>query len=496
MSTLKENVQKVVDANAAIKSALEAKGVTVPAAAKLSDAAALIASIKTGGGSAENEWTPPADYPDLTAMLAADAEDAVGKVFLLYELTLPGLVTWKIANISRYTKVTWLDCETGVETQYTAANTVVTPTSRFTIMKLYGATKDFIANYESGVPYSSAISGEAVLGFGIRWVAANDCSVKVGYSGWVYRNRRYTYAFDGFTSDKTAYTNNTAERSEVMFRPYKMVTGAGSVANLFQGSRNVRTLKDSLVMGAGATSCSYMFQNCHSLAAVPDALDLSACTNCTYMFQNCYSLAAVPDALDLSACTNCSSMFNNCTSLAAVPDALDLSACTNCSSMFNACYSLAAVPDALDLSACTNCSSMFNACTSLAAVPDALDLSACTNCTYMFQNCTSLAAVPDALDLSACTNCSYMFNNCTSLAAVPTHLAANGDNNLQISFASSTLVSKASVEAMADNLNDLTGSAKPPTVTFSSATKALFATDEWTALKTKFADKGWNVSPA
>lgn len=45
MSTLKENVQKVVDANAAIKSALEAKGVTVPAAAKLSDAAALIASI-------------------------------------------------------------------------------------------------------------------------------------------------------------------------------------------------------------------------------------------------------------------------------------------------------------------------------------------------------------------------------------------------------------------------------------------------------------------
>ena len=396
MSTLKENVQKVVDANAAIKSAIAAKGVTVPAAAKLSDAAALIASIKTGGGSTENEWTPPADYPDLTAMLAADAEDAVGKVFLLYELTLPGLVTWKIANISRYTKVTWLDCETGVETQYTAANTVVTPTSRFTVVKLYGATKDFIANYESGVPYSSAISGESVLGFGIRWVAANDCSFKTGYGGWVYRNRRHTYAFDGFTLDKTAYTNNTAERCEAMLRPYKMVTGAGSVANLFQGSRNVRTLKDSLVMGAGATNCASMFQNCYSLAAVPDALDLSACTNCASMFNSCYSLAAVPDALDLSACTNCTNMFNSC----------------------------------------------------------------------------------------------------CSLAAVPTHLTANGDNNLQISFASSQLVSKASVEAMADNLNDLTGSAKPPTVTFSSATKALFTADEWTALKTKFADRGWNVSPA
>ncbi len=48
MSTLKENVQKVVDANAAIKSAIAAKGVTVPADAKLSDAAQLIASIASG----------------------------------------------------------------------------------------------------------------------------------------------------------------------------------------------------------------------------------------------------------------------------------------------------------------------------------------------------------------------------------------------------------------------------------------------------------------
>ena len=192
------------------------------------------------------------------------------------------------------------------------------------------------------------------------------------------------------------------------------------------------------------------------------------------------------------------SMFSGCTGLTSVtlPDGFNLPACTNCSSMFQNCYSLTAVPDVLDLSACTNCSCMFCNCESLAAVPDALDLSACTNCLCMFQYCASLTAVPDVLDLSACTNCEGMFDRCASLTAVPTHLTANGDNNLQISFASSTLVSKASVEAMADNLNDLTGSSKPPTVIFSSATKALFTTDEWTALKAKFADKGWNVSPA
>ena len=45
MSTLKENIQKVVDANAAIKSALEAKGVDVTGYSRLSQAAQLIAAI-------------------------------------------------------------------------------------------------------------------------------------------------------------------------------------------------------------------------------------------------------------------------------------------------------------------------------------------------------------------------------------------------------------------------------------------------------------------
>ena len=45
MATLKENVQKVVDANAAIKAALEAKGVDVTGYSRLSQAAELIAAI-------------------------------------------------------------------------------------------------------------------------------------------------------------------------------------------------------------------------------------------------------------------------------------------------------------------------------------------------------------------------------------------------------------------------------------------------------------------
>ena len=50
MSTLTENVQKVVDAHAALKTSIEAKGVTVPAGTKLTGMPALIDQIQTGGG--------------------------------------------------------------------------------------------------------------------------------------------------------------------------------------------------------------------------------------------------------------------------------------------------------------------------------------------------------------------------------------------------------------------------------------------------------------
>ena len=50
MSTLTENVQKVKNAHAALKTAIESKGVTVPAGTKLTGMPALVDQIQTGGG--------------------------------------------------------------------------------------------------------------------------------------------------------------------------------------------------------------------------------------------------------------------------------------------------------------------------------------------------------------------------------------------------------------------------------------------------------------
>ena len=53
MSTLTENVQKVVDAHAALSASIEAKGVSVPAGTKLTGMPALVDQIQTGGGGGE-----------------------------------------------------------------------------------------------------------------------------------------------------------------------------------------------------------------------------------------------------------------------------------------------------------------------------------------------------------------------------------------------------------------------------------------------------------
>ena len=49
MATLTENVQKVIDATAALKTSIAAKGVEIPVGSKLSALPALVDKIKTGG---------------------------------------------------------------------------------------------------------------------------------------------------------------------------------------------------------------------------------------------------------------------------------------------------------------------------------------------------------------------------------------------------------------------------------------------------------------
>ena len=392
MSTLAENVQKVVNAHAGLKTALESKGVAVPDDVKLSDMPALVDRIET-------EWVKPPDWPDIKAMLDADTEAYEGKLFLLYELMMPG-VEWQIRvpnATTGYAKIVVDDVE------YTEAATVTPdPAKRYHIAKLYYSSKT-IPQSGAGfpaIPMSNVRISETRAGIVARWAAANGMTMMLDYVGWIYDHRLWWRAFDGFTVDKSLYTRNVADHAEWCVQKYFKVVGAGgNCAGLFRRASNIREFDVSFT---------------------------TPITNTLYMFEFCYSLVKTPDVLDLSQCTNCSNMFHMCTSLAKVPDVLDLSKCIDASAMFGGCYSLAKVPDVLDLSKCMNAYAMLNDCSCLRSVSFAAG--SCrdtTDASYMFYRCLSLKSItfPEGFGQSL-QNTNKMFAECPALEDVTGGIAS------------------------------------------------------------------------
>lgn len=482
MATLTENVAKVAAARDAIAAAIEEKGVAVPEGTRLSELPDLVRDL---------EWREPEEWPDLRAELAADAEDYPGKVFILYENMAPG-TPLQFPNSTTFAKIT-------VDGEETARGTQVPfPASkRFVTVKLYLTGKTVNGNGLSisySLPFTYVSVAERRVGVVPRWVVANGMTYTTGYTGWLYAYRDSLLAIDGITWDKTGYLNNRSVdlAGLAAYRLPKVVTGGVVYGSL--GGTRVRRL--DVTVASPITDARDMFSGLSSLESVPETLDLSECTAATNLFKNCQRIRKVPDVLDLSKCTAAAQVFHSCYELEAVPDVLDVSGVADLNAFFYGCRNLRAVPEVLDLSSCTNAANLFCNCANLARVPEVLDLSKCTNCSYVFQQCGCLKRVPDVLDLSSATTTLSMFASCPSLEAVPTHLTANGDNNLAIAFPNSNNLSKESIVAMAGNLNDLTGSAKPPTVSFNSTVRAKFTDGEWAEVKAKFDAKGWNLSPA
>ena len=136
-------------------------------------------------------------------------------------------------------------------------------------------------------------------------------------------------------------------------------------------------------------------------------------TNQYAAFRGCENLSICLFSFD--SVTNCSYMFNNCTSLASLPMAT-FDSVTNCDNMFAGCTSLASLPMATFDNA-TNCNTMFNNCSNLTSLPLAIFDNA-TSCNYMFNNCSSLTGLPLATFNNA-DSCNVMFSNCSNLTSLP-----------------------------------------------------------------------------
>ena len=168
-----------------------------------------------------------------------------------------------------------------------------------------------------------------------------------------------------------------------------------------------------IVTLGNTNTLDHRFRNLRELVVI-ELPGTSAVTNMSNMFNSCPSLQTVP-LFNTVAVTNMSSMFNACYSLQTVP-LFNAASVTSMSSMFGGCNSLQTVP-LLNTAKVTNISGIFFLCSSLQTVP-LFNTQSVINMSSMFQSCPSLQTVP-LFNTQSVTDMSSMFNGCTSLKTVP-----------------------------------------------------------------------------
>jgi len=201
---------------------------------------------------------------------------------------------------------------------------------------------------------------------------------------------------------------------------------------------------------SNVSNFTYMFNNCRSLTEIPD-FDTSnggtGGTSLLYMFQGCSKLTKAPN-LNTSNAVNTTNMFASCAALTSIPF-YDLSNVIIATSMFQSCFALRTIPN-LDLSSATATSSMFYNCYNLRSLPP-LNISNSTNTSNMFRGCHNLRSIPE-IDISKSTNTSYMFDSCVSLVSLP---ELNTSSSLNTSYMFSGCYSLKSVPTL-DTRNSTT----------------------------------------
>jgi hypothetical protein len=247
MSTLEENVTKVENAFAAIKTALTGKGVTIPSDAKLSDVPTLVDDISTTG--------------------------------------TPALCTFEL---------TYTD---GTKVVETTSEGVVELNSRYydrSLAKSIAVTFDSSAVFGTNASYmfyacKALISLKLPYGFGAGVTAVNsmfsDCSSLVSLT-----------LPEGFCAGVTSayYMFSDCSSLVSLTLPEGFGDNVTDARSMFTNCYKLASLTLPEGFGAGVTNASYMFRYCYKLASLtlPEGFGAGV-TNASYMFYACNALAQI-----------------------------------------------------------------------------------------------------------------------------------------------------------------------------------------------------------
>ena len=383
--SIASEISRLQTAKTNIKSAIEAKGVTV-GSVLLSDYASKVAAISQGvdtsdatataadiikdktayangvklTGTLESlDWIRPFDWLEIDSLVTAGEQKTVG-LYAIYPNVNDYGMTNKVAfTVTGNHTIDWGDgsalenVNSNVQAEHAynydsiSSSTACSRGYRQVRITITPQSGQNITNLQFGKKHSTIVQGRIIS----QWLDINISGTELT-----------TFRFS-----ETSY------------------------ANLLEKVKVQQTTNK-------CTSCTYMFQNCYSLQSLNlSSFNTAAVTNMSNMFQNCYSLQSLNlSSFNTAAVTNMTSMFYNCTSL----QSLNLSS-----------FNTAAV---------TNMTYMFYNCSSLQSLNlSSFNTAAVTNMSNMFQNCYSLQSLNlSSFNTAAVTNMGSMFSGCSSLQKI------------------------------------------------------------------------------
>lgn len=406
MGTIEAKLLHLQGTKAAIKTAIEAKGVTVPVGTTFRDYATKIGDITNGGGTGSevaDTWVRPTEW-----------------------LALPD-------NVNGVQKVSIL-------------NAVFDTDSEFVSFQCQGS---YIVDWGDGVIENFVAGVKAYHKYEYSNVNLNsDTVVEFGYKQCIItitprpgQNLSYIYL-------------NTDHPTIGASDPYDLVSGfldmrinSLSCTLLAIGSTGIGAnidfvkhtmLEQCLIGELGVTSLSYLFAECYALQSV-SIKDTSNIILFYGMHLNNYSLQKMPNYTFRSAGVQVNDMFKTCYSLVETyPINVTINSSAYINSMFYGCKSLKYIDLTINSNNNYSLDSLFYQCSTLNTIKltltgtgkvtslsnafantlikesPVIDTSLCTNFTGTFQNCNRLVNLYE-YNYAKAINLSNMLNGCYSL---------------------------------------------------------------------------------
>ena len=466
MGTIEAKLLHLQGTKAAIKTAIEAKGVTVPVGTTFRDYATKIGDITNGGGTGSevaDTWVRPTEWlalPDnvngvekvsiLNAVFDTDSE------FVSFQCQGSYIVDWGdgvienfVAGVKAYHKYEYsnvnLNSDTVVEFGYKQCIITITPRPGQNLSYIYlntdhptiGASDsyDLVSGFLdmriNSLSCTLLAIGSTGIGGNIDFVKhtmLEQCLIgELGVTSLSYLFAE-CYALQSVSIKDTSniilfYGMHFNNYSLQKMPNYTFISAGVQVNDMF---RNCYSLVETYPINVTINNSAYiesMFFGCKSLKYI----DLTINSNNNYslasLFYQCSTLNTIK--LTLTGTGKVTSLRNTFvyTAIKESP-VIDTSLCTDFSTTFQLCNRLVNLYE-YNYTSATILSNMLNGCSSLKDAGYFNTTSVLTQVGYMCNNCTSLEKAPVFANSSGVTYAISMLSSCYSLKTIPAYVFGN-----------------------------------------------------------------------